>query len=79
MTHFSLRVSPSDKTEFVISVSKKVAKQAVTRNLIKRRIRPILRQYQLPPARYLIVVRAGAEEVKGAALRSELEKLMKSR
>ena len=74
--HFALRKSPADKVEFVISVSKKVAKKAVTRNLIKRRIRPILRTLALKPAKYLLIAKPGVEKVKGTELRKELEKLI---
>lgn len=77
MACFVLRISPSEKVEFVISVSKKVAKKAVTRNLIRRRLRPVLRELKLSPAKYLIVAKPGAEKLKGEALKSELAMLFK--
>jgi ribonuclease P protein component len=80
-THFSLRVSPSSHTEMIISVSKKVAKKAVVRNLIKRRVRAVMRGFlpDLKPASYLLIALSGAQEVKGQALREELAQLFKKR
>lgn len=77
MSHFSLRVSPSDKPKLIISVSKKVAKKAVTRNLVKRRIRAVFRDIKPKAGTYLVIARAGAEVVKGEVLKEELKKLIK--
>lgn len=77
--YFSLRVTPSERLEWVISVSKKVAKKAVIRNLIKRRIRAVLKKLKVAvsPAKYLIVVKTGSQELKGEVLRAELATLLK--
>ncbi len=77
--HFLLRKTNSDSKEFIISVSKKVAKSAVTRNLIKRRVRPILQALspKLPVAQYLLIAKAGAQGVKSEALKDELKTLFK--
>ena len=77
MSHFSLRVTSSEKTRVIISVSKKVAKKAVTRNLIKRRIRPILNKFSLKPAQYLLIARPGSDKIKGEELQEELRALFK--
>lgn len=79
MTHFYLRVNPSTTVKTVISVSKKVSKKAVVRNQVKRRVRPIITQIKpkLKPAEYLIVAKAGAENLKGKGLESELKTLFK--
>jgi ribonuclease P protein component len=79
MPHFSLRTTPGDRANLIISISKKTAKKAVTRNLVKRRVRAVMRPLlpQLPARSYLLIARAGAEEVKGAALRQELAELFK--
>ena len=79
--HFSLRVKSAPKTSLIISVSKKVAKKAVTRNLIKRRVRAVMRGLlkDLKPASYLLIAISGAQEVKGQALREELAQLFKKR
>lgn len=76
---FSLRITPSTEFEWVISVSKKVSKKATIRNLVKRRVRAVLRDLSpsLTPAKYLLVARSGAELVKGAELRQELAALLK--
>ncbi|MEK7135523.1 MAG: ribonuclease P protein component [Patescibacteria group bacterium] len=75
MNFFSLRLSPHDNVKVIISVSKKVSKSAVVRNTIKRRIRPIVKKLFLKPAQYLLVVRPGAEKLKGKELELELSKL----
>jgi ribonuclease P protein component len=81
LSHFSLRYSPSEELKLIISVSKKVAKKAVDRNLIKRRVRAILRKPSplLKPGTYLFITRSGALDIKGEALKSELEELLKKR
>lgn len=80
MNHFYLRLKPSsDTVKLIISVSKKVSKKAVIRNLIRRRVRPILREFinNLKPAEYFIVAKPGAEKIKGHVLRGELAELLK--
>jgi ribonuclease P protein component len=78
MTHFYLRVTPADRVILIISVSKKISKKAVIRNRIRRRIRPILKNFisHLKPATYFIIAKSGAEEIKGKALEKELKSLM---
>ncbi len=79
--HFSLRVTPSEEVEIIISISKKVSKSAVVRNRIRRRVRPILRELipKHPALTYLFVAKLGVEKVKGAELESELRSLVVSR
>jgi ribonuclease P protein component len=81
MSPFSLRVTPSSRTEIIISVPKKVAKKAVDRNLIKRRVRAVMRSLlkDLKPASYLIIALSGAQELKGQVLKEELAQLFKRR
>lgn len=79
MSLLSLRISPSDKTEIVISVSKRVSKSAVVRNTVKRRIRPILKKLPLKTAKYLFVTRPGVENLKGKELENELKLLIAGR
>ena len=80
MPHFSLRVLPGDEVKIAVPVSKKIAKKAVTRNLIRRRVRPILRELvsNLKPATYMIIAKAGAEKIKGKELKEELVRLIRS-
>jgi len=77
--HFSLRVSPSTELKWIISVSKKVSKSAVVRNLVKRRTRPILKSLaaSLPIGTYLLIAKPGVESVNGEALKVELVTLLK--
>jgi len=80
MLHFYLRVLESDVLKFSVSVSKKVAKKAVDRNLIKRRVKAVLQKYKnLSPKFYIIVAKHGAEKVKGENLKSELAELLGKR
>ena len=78
MPPFSLRISPSDKAEVIISISKKVSKSAVIKNTIRRRIRPLVKKMTLKPAQYLLIVRNGAEKLKGKTLEAELIKIMRN-
>lgn len=76
--YFSLRFNPSSEAKLVISVSKKVAKKAVTRNKIKRRVRAVFRNIisRLKTGTYLIVAKIGSENIKGKELENELLKLL---
>jgi ribonuclease P protein component len=78
MSHFYLMVKPSAKVKVVISVSKKISKKAVIRNRIRRRVRPITREFisSLSPATYFIVAKPGAEKIKGKELENELRSLV---
>lgn len=75
---FSLRVSPNDKIQIIISVSKKVSKKAVVRNIVKRRIRPILKKLALKPAKYLLIAKPGIENLRGKTLEDELIRIIRS-
>ena len=80
MPHFYLRVKPALTTRVIISVSKKISKKAVTRNAVRRRIRPIMRKFvsNLKPATYFIAAQNGVEKVKGKELEKELRMLFLS-
>lgn len=79
MLHFFLRVNPAKTLRVTASVSKKIAKKAVERNLIKRRVRAAARPLLLGlrPALYLVIARPGALAIKGEPLREELALLFK--
>ena len=76
--HFTLRTVPVDpsKTQVAVVVSKKVAKLAVTRNRIRRRIYAALEAENLVPAMSLmtviIVQDTWAEQCVFSELRQEL-------
>ena len=63
----------------IISIPKKIYKKAVLRNQIRRRIRPILREFKplLKPNKYLLIVKSGAEGIKGESLKKELAQAFK--
>jgi len=75
--YFSLKFSPGDKTQLIISVSKKISKKAVVRNTIKRRVRAVFRKIapNLKTGTYLYIARPGSENIKGDELVRELSKL----
>lgn len=81
MPHFYLRVVPSGETKVIISVSKKVARKAVARNLIKRRVRPLLRKIlpSLKPATYMFIAVGDADKIRGKELEAEINSLVVSR
>jgi len=69
------------KKKPIIIISKKVIKSAVKRNLIKRRIRVILKNY-LPPPAYCFLVIVNAPEIVNltfkelqAEIKKQLEKI----
>ncbi|MDB5194237.1 MAG: Ribonuclease protein component [Parcubacteria group bacterium] len=78
--HFSLRTADSTTgLRIGVSVSKKVAKRANIRNRIRRRAYEAVRGLipELPKKLFLISAKAGAEGLKGAALKQELAELLK--
>ncbi|MDO8565530.1 MAG: ribonuclease P protein component [bacterium] len=81
MLHFYLRVEPANTARVIISVSKKISKSAVTRNTIRRRVRPLVAKFisDLNPATYFIVAKPGAEKIKGEELETELRLLVVGR
>ena len=75
--HFSLRKTRGEAASLIISVSKKISKKAVTRNLIKRRVRAAARNLGVEGKGFLLIARAGAEGIKGKELEAELKLLFK--
>ena len=74
--HFSLLSGPSGAGGASAVVSKKVARRAVARNLLRRRMLSVLRPYALP-GRYLVVyARGGSAELSYAELSAELSGLL---
>jgi ribonuclease P protein component len=57
-----------------------VAKSAVTRNLIRRRVTSALRTRikEMPDGLYLFVAKSGAQSLKGKILETELDTLLKN-
>jgi ribonuclease P protein component len=73
--HFSITCSSLGVGVAVI-VSKKVARGAVTRHLIKRRIREVLHATPLPPCALMVYARAGTADLSYAQLQTELTPLL---
>jgi ribonuclease P protein component len=79
--HFWLKAAPDEAFRLGVSVSKKVAKSAVVRNRVRRRVYSAISRLEASPspALYLVVAKNGAEKMEGAELLRELEGLFKKR
>lgn len=79
--HFGLKTAPAEAVRISVSVTKKVAKSAVARNRIRRLVYAELQHIfsSLQPALYLVIVKSGAEKLKGKELGNELKSLVVSR
>jgi ribonuclease P protein component len=79
--HFWLKAIPAESPRLGVSVSKKVAKSAVVRNRIRRRVYTELARLNsaLRPAYYLVVAKSGAEKIRGEELKNELKSLVAGR
>jgi ribonuclease P protein component len=77
--HFSLRaaVPEGEVARVAVSVSKKTARKAVLRNLMRRRVYSSVRDLlpSLKPGLYLVVAKPGVVKVKGEDLNKELQQL----
>lgn len=76
-SHLTVRRVPAAKNRFGFVVSKKVAKHATVRNLIKRRMRHIVSTWPKTPPHYDAVFIAGPKTATLSAqqLREEMTKL----
>jgi len=78
--HFLLKKGlDADLPKIAVSVSKKVSKKAVDRNLIRRRVYSVLKPLinDLSGA-YLFIAKKGAEKIKGEELVREIKTLLNS-
>lgn len=79
-TNFTLRTLPSEKEGFAVLVSKKVAKSAVDRNRIRRRVYSLLRDV-LPNikivSKNIISAKSGAKDLTFERQKEEIVGLFK--
>lgn len=77
--HFSIRKLANNHKESRIScvVSKKVAKTAVARNTLKRRMRALLREMVPKSGVYIVYAKKDASLLSGGEIRAELKALLK--
>jgi ribonuclease P protein component len=76
-THFSVLVSQfPDVHGCSVVVSKKVVKSSVSRHLLKRRIREVLRPWCSGTAGIIVFARAGCKELTFTELSAELTSLL---
>lgn len=66
---------PENGSGYAVVVSKKVAKSAVDRHLLKRRIIAALMELKLPTA-VVVYPRAAARSLRGKAMQVELNSLL---
>ncbi len=76
---FIIRLSKTDKTSlFAVSVPKKVAKLAVSRNRIRRQVYSILSSLKLrmkPESSIIIIMKTGSDKLSFKDLGAEIEKI----
>lgn len=75
--HFYLRTTNSDTTRIAVSVSKKISKQAVVRNKIRRRTYSAVRELlpHISKKLFLLTAKLGVEKISGEPLKKELAEL----
>jgi ribonuclease P protein component len=76
--HFSITAARSGEGRAAAVVSKKVAKSAVARHRLKRRILSVLAPTLLPGHSFIVYARAGSPTLPFGALKQELETLLLS-
>jgi ribonuclease P protein component len=74
--HFSVSYSPSEDARAAAVVSKKVAKKAVDRHLLKRRMLESARPHLLPGRSFVLYARQGAPSLPFPSLRDEINTLL---
>jgi ribonuclease P protein component len=73
-----LNSDSSASLRFAVVVSKKVSKKAVVRNLLKRRVREIMKSYaEKIFTDLLIIAKPGSEQLSFTGILVEIEKLIK--
>lgn len=78
--NFTLRVLPSEKEGFAVLVSKKVAKGAVDRNRIRRRVYSVLRDSLLhikAKSKNIVSAKDGAKQLSFESQKEEINRLLK--
>lgn len=76
--HFSVSYGDAPKGGVAVVVSKKVARLAVSRHLLKRRVLAILRPYASEKRLLVVHARAGAGTLPSPELKEELLSLVRS-
>lgn len=77
MRYFKLFKTSDKKDKLWIRVSKRVSKKAVIRNKIKRRIKSILREYNIDLSKYILSVLPSALELSFEQLKREIGKTIR--
>lgn len=68
---------PATLSRITVIVDTKVSKLAVTRNLLKRRVRMILKESDLPAGDLVVRLWRGAADLSFGQLRAEVEQCLK--
>ena len=76
--HFSISYGESPKGGAAVVISKKVARLAVSRHLLKRRIMSVIRPYMHEKLALVVHTRPGAASIPFPELKDELNSLLRS-
>jgi ribonuclease P protein component len=76
--HFSISVGEAALGGAAVVVSKKIAKSAVSRHLLKRRVMAVIRPYVEAHHTLVVYAREGANELPYPVLKDELISLVRS-
>lgn len=74
--HFSVSILPSVEGRAAVVVSKKVAKRAVDRHLLKRRVLSILASHVVPGRSFVVYARSGSPSLPYTVLTAEITELL---
>ena len=75
----SIRVADAKRLRAGFTVGKSVSQKAVDRNRVRRRLREIIRGFELDAVELVISAKPAAAKATTAELRSDLETLLKKR
>lgn len=78
VAHFSVVARPSNEARAAAVVSKKVAKKAVDRHLVKRRMIEALKPHLRGNRSFVVYARAGAPTLSFRALKEEIDTLLRT-
>lgn len=76
--HFSISYEKSSNGGVAVVISKKVARLAVSRHLLKRQILAVLRPYASEKLVFIVNARTGAASIPFPELKDELNSLLRS-
>lgn len=76
--HFSVSYRLTTTPKSAVVVSKKVAKKATDRHLLKRRVLEVLEKHSTPSLSVIVYAKTGSPSLSFAELKEEIEGLLRS-